>query len=190
MDVYYPVDLGADSPSAIVMAAAPVAERERILGICYPVGNAYEGQGDMFSSSPGEDARRYFMKKGVDPNSLPLSQEIDDVHIVVQPEHGRLILVREKDGAWGLAYLPGVAGYFGKDRFEVLVQVDGKPVRIIYHMVLQPRMADGLTDSEFDKFCPAFEWIISAPSPENYNTPSSWYLATSLQSLLTARNKP
>jgi hypothetical protein len=57
-------------------------------------------------------------------------------------------------------------------------------VRIVYYLVVQSESPDQLSGSELEKLCPKVEWIISQASPEDYNTPSSWYRATSLQSLL------
>jgi hypothetical protein len=178
MDIYYPVDLETANAPSVLVADAQHVGRERVMGICSPVDN-------LWNDAPGEIARGYLMRyENKTLQELPPLKSLNDIHIVRQAEHGRLILAEDsREGYIVLTYIPD-EGYLGKEQFEAVVFMGNDSVRIVYHLVVQSKATDQLSDSEFDKLCPKVEWIISELSPEDYNNPSSWYRATSLQALL------
>jgi hypothetical protein len=163
MDIYYPVDLETTNIPYVFVADARQASRERAVGICSVADN---GWNDL----PGEIARGYLMRyENKTLQELPPLASLKDIRIVKQAKHGNQIFAEEYDGML-LTYHP-YKNYIGKDNFQVVVSLGDGSVRIVYYIVIQSESPDQLSDSEYEKLCPKKGWIISRPSPEDYNDP-------------------
>ncbi|MDR3351459.1 MAG: hypothetical protein LBO00_00245 [Zoogloeaceae bacterium] len=110
--------------------------------------------------------------------------------VLREPKHGKLEYLN-----W---YVPD-KGYLGKDRFDILVKAKdnlGRPIAVTLRYYVNVLTEEDWSKAARDnrgyaqaikKYCGATkgEWRISQPSADDYNTPDSWYRATSLQALLS-----
>ncbi|MDR3054846.1 MAG: hypothetical protein LBU53_05520 [Zoogloeaceae bacterium] len=115
------------------------------------------------------------------------------------PQHGKF--VNMKNDPYG-EYLPN-RGYYGKDRIDLLIEGKddlGRPISMTlrYYINVLPRKelhkiaSSGKAFGQYiKKYCGTNNpiWRISQPTLEDYNTPDSWYRATSLAALLDRRKR-
>lgn len=184
MDIYFPPDQGAIQP-ATTMLVASRSSKEKIIGECQVVERQVAGGGFSGVASFGITAQGYLDKydgKSISERAIKTGKIAIKVTIAAQPKHGRLVK-RENDpyGTWN--YYPNEA-YLGKDKVEALVSVGDDVVRVVYNFVVQPKVVDQLTDTQYRKFCSRNAWKISSNLPTSTGDFSNWHTTTSLNALL------
>jgi hypothetical protein len=177
MDMYYPVDFGESAVApAVIAAAASKMNEERISGRCWVVDE--EGATWFIARTAQGYLGLYENQKN------PPVPSDGDVTIVVQPAHGQLMRLKEKD----IYHYKPDEGYLGGDRIESLVLMwDGKVVRIVDNIIVQSVPIDSPGFDGEEKFCPRPYWKISQ-SPETDSNAidlASWIRSSSLSWLLS-----
>ena len=133
------IELPNAGTPAVLVAAAPVAGKELVMGFCLPTTIIDKTHQDPLGVTPNADARSYFWLYNKQQEvALP---SFDSVRIVKQPAHGQLIREKNAAGRDVYVYRPSF-GYLGKDRFEAVVPVGNDTVRIIYYIVVQKDLTD------------------------------------------------
>ncbi len=148
----------------MVVAQAPASRastKERVLGICMPA--IYiapvEPNGGVNGFSPARAAISYFERyerRTFTESEYP--DTVKDIQVVRQPVHGRVAyepLEGQKEVFWH--YVPQT-GYEGPDRVDLLVQIKGQPVRLVYYIQITKKNLD-TTPGEV--FCKRPSWKIS-----------------------------
>ncbi|MDR3055624.1 MAG: hypothetical protein LBU53_09520 [Zoogloeaceae bacterium] len=157
-------DVRATLAPAVLVAAAPEKETVQVFGYC-----EVSDEGGLTFSLANLAQHILAYEKQKNP-SLPTGA---DVRIIKKPTYGQLKQIKTDHGDF-YSYVPN-NGYLGKEHFEAIISVwNGETVRIVVNIIVQSEPVDS---PEFDlkKFCPVGIWKISQPSPEDYNTPASWY---------------
>ena len=156
MNVIEIPDLGTP---AVIVAAAPAASHEKVMGVCLPVQQTQDKVLGVLTTSPDSDAvvylSRYFKLEVA-------SISFENIRITKQPTYGQLSREKDAGGIDRYVYRPNF-GYLGKDRFEAVVLVGNETVRIVYYIVVQPNRTDQ-EGFRSEKYCPKLDWKISLPS--------------------------
>jgi hypothetical protein len=143
-------------PSTVVAAEAqPQKARrlERVLGICMPI--QYVAPGDTVINSHGmignpSSSAAYYLDvyEKLEVKDLPA---VTSFEIVKAPKHTKLVLSKNGAGEDAMFFVAD-SGYVGRDYAELRVNVEGRIVKLTYHIHVTKRSLD--SRDPLPQFCP------------------------------------